>query len=124
MDLQDELIIHMNMITKNYAGIIMEKLNAKELRILVNYGNNQKVKHYHLHLLPNFGMQAEKNLKEIYEILNGQIKEKSKKKNILVLFLVILLFGAYYFKDYLIKEDNPIREKINALFKPKNRNQI
>ena len=71
MDLPDDLIIHINTIAKKYAGIIMEKLNAKELTMLVNYGNSQKVKHYHLHLLPNFGMRAERNPKEVFEVLNG-----------------------------------------------------
>ena len=69
MDLDDELITHINKIAKKYANHIMERLNAKELSLLVNYGNSQKVKHYHLHLLPNFGLRAEKNAKDVYEVL-------------------------------------------------------
>ena len=54
----------------------------------------------------------------------ARLKKKAKRKIFLVLFLVVLLFGAYYFKDSLIKQDNPIREKINGFFKPKNPIQI
>ena len=49
----------------------MEKLNAKGITLLVNYGDSQKVKHYHLHLLPNYGTRPEKDVKEVFEVLNG-----------------------------------------------------
>jgi len=68
MDLPEDLIIHINKIAKKYTHVIMEKLNAKELSILVNYGNAQKIKHYHMHLLPNFGTRPTKDAKEIYEV--------------------------------------------------------
>lgn len=69
MDIPDELLTHINKLAKKYANHIMERLNAKELTLLVNYGDSQKVKHYHLHLLPNFGTKAEKEAKDIYEVL-------------------------------------------------------
>ncbi len=69
MDLPDELITHINEVAKKYTNHIMERLNAKELSILVNYGNAQKIKHYHMHLIPNHGTRAEKNVKEVFEVL-------------------------------------------------------
>ncbi len=69
MDLPDDLVVHINEIAKKYTKIIMEKLNAKELSVHINYGNSQKIKHYHMHLLPNFGMRPTKDVKEIYEVL-------------------------------------------------------
>lgn len=69
MDLPDELVTHINKIAKEYTKIIMEKLNAKELSVHINYGNSQKIKHYHMHLLPNFGYRPEKDVKEVYEVL-------------------------------------------------------
>jgi len=69
MDIPDNLVIHINNIAKKYTTHIMERLNAKELTIQTNYGNSQKIKHYHMHLLPNFGLRAEKDVKEIYEVL-------------------------------------------------------
>ena len=69
MDIPDELISHINKIAKKYTTHIMERLNAKELTVQVNYGNSQKIKHYHMHLLPNYGFRPEKTVDEIYEVL-------------------------------------------------------
>ena len=69
MDIPDDLLIHINEISKRYTNHIMEKLNAKELSVVVNYGNAQKIKHYHMHLIPNHGLLPECDVKEIYEVL-------------------------------------------------------
>ena len=69
MDLPDELVTHINEVSKKYTKHIMERLNAKELTVVVNYGNAQKIKHYHMHLLPNFGTRAERNLEDVYKEL-------------------------------------------------------
>lgn len=69
MDIPDNLLTHINEISKRFTKHIMEKLNAKELSVLVNFGNAQKIKHYHMHLLPNFGTRAIQDPKEIYEVL-------------------------------------------------------
>lgn len=69
MDISDELLTHINNISKKYINHIMERLNAKELSVCVNYGNSQKIKHYHMHLLPNYGLRAEKDAKDVYEVL-------------------------------------------------------
>ncbi len=69
MDIPEDLLLHINKISKQYTNHIMEKLDAKELSVLINYGNSQKIKHYHMHLLPNFGTRAEKDPKELYEVL-------------------------------------------------------
>lgn len=68
-DIPNELLCHINEISKKYTDILMEKLNAKELTVLVNYGNAQKIKHYHMHLIPNFGTRALKSANEVYQIL-------------------------------------------------------
>lgn len=65
-DIPDELLIHINEISKKYTDILMDKLDAKELTVLVNYGTAQKIKHYHMHLLPNFGTRALISTEEIY----------------------------------------------------------
>jgi len=69
MDIPNDLLNHINAISKKYTNHIMERLNAKELTILVNYGNAQKIKHYHMHLLPNYGLRCEKDVNEVYEVL-------------------------------------------------------
>ena len=50
----------------------MDKLKAKSLTLLVNFGDDQQVKHFHMHLLPNFGTmesKATKTSEEIFSIL-------------------------------------------------------
>lgn len=69
MDLPDELVLHINKIAKQFTNHIMERLNAKELSVHINYGNSQKVKHYHMHLLPNYGLRATQDIDEVYEVL-------------------------------------------------------
>ncbi len=69
MDLPSDLVVHINEIAKKYTKHIMERLNAKELSICVNYGNAQKIKHYHMHLLPNHGTRSELEVTKVYEVL-------------------------------------------------------
>ena len=38
-------------IGKKYASILMKKLDKKALTFLINYGDAQVIKHFHLHLL-------------------------------------------------------------------------
>ena len=71
LDLPDDLVNHINVIAKKYAISNMEKLNAKGITLLVNYGDSQKVKHYHLHLLSLYGTLPEEDVKEVFEVLNG-----------------------------------------------------
>ncbi len=54
-EIPDELILHINKIAKKYSQFLMDKLNKTSLTLLVNYGDMQAIKHYHLHLLPAFG---------------------------------------------------------------------
>ena len=71
-ELNNEILTHIFDVTKNIGPKIMDKLNAKALTLLINYGDDQKVKHFHLHLLPNFGTRnsiATKTNDEIYNIL-------------------------------------------------------
>ena len=69
MDIPDDLLIHINEVAKKYINYLMEKLDAKELSVCINYGNSQKIKHYHMHLLPNNGTRATKEAKDVYEVL-------------------------------------------------------
>ena len=69
MDLPDDLVLHINNIAKKYTSYLMEKLDAKELSVHINYGNSQKIKHYHMHLLPNYGMRPEKDVDQVFEEL-------------------------------------------------------
>ena len=55
---------------KEKAQTLMNKLNKNSLTFLVNYGDAQAIKHFHLHLLPDFMHKEHKYSKEeIYDKL-------------------------------------------------------
>ena len=73
-ELDQEILTHIFDIAKTIGPKIMEKLGAKSLTLLVNYGDDQKIKHFHLHLLPDFGNResaATKTPEEIFAILKN-----------------------------------------------------
>lgn len=51
-DLDSETLLHINMVAKNMATLLEEKLNITGLSLITNYLELQEVKHYHLHLIP------------------------------------------------------------------------
>ena len=68
-----DVLLHINKVAQQYTDILMTKLHKKALTLLVNYGDDQKIKHYHLHLLPNFIDKDPKHDKEeIAKILKGE----------------------------------------------------
>ena len=55
---------------KEKAQTLMNKLDKNSLTFLVNYGDAQDIKHFHLHLLPDFMHKEHKYSKEeIYDKL-------------------------------------------------------
>lgn len=70
MEMNDELLTHVYKVAKEMSNILMTKLDAKAITLGVNYGESQVVKHFHLHLLPNYGINnVEKSVDEVYNIL-------------------------------------------------------
>lgn len=68
--LSDEMVAHIYQVAKKLGKEIMEKLGSKGLTLSVNYGETQEVKHFHLHLLPDYHLKKqEKTIEEVYEIL-------------------------------------------------------
>ena len=50
--------------------LVYEKLNADGIRLCVNYGMYQFVKHYHLHIIPAYKEKQELvNIDEVFEKL-------------------------------------------------------
>lgn len=58
---------------KKYAKDLMSKVDKSSLTFLVNYGDAQAIKHFHLHLLPNFMHKEHKFSRE--EIYDKMMKE-------------------------------------------------
>ncbi|MBE6139987.1 MAG: HIT domain-containing protein [Firmicutes bacterium] len=56
LDIPDDLLIHIHKKAQEWGLILLKKLEKKSLTLLNNYGEAQAIKHYHLHLLPNYGI--------------------------------------------------------------------
>lgn len=73
MELDNDVTTHIFDVAKKMAPLLMDKLNKKSVTLLVNYGDDQQVKHYHLHLLPDFGVvdvrRNTRTAEETFEIL-------------------------------------------------------
>ncbi len=69
--LSSELLAHINQVARDLAPKLMSKLDAKALTFVVNYGESQAVKHFHLHLIPDYLIKekSEKTIDEVYEII-------------------------------------------------------
>ena len=68
-DIKEEVLNHIMKIAKDIKKRIEEKLNPDGLQLVQNNGNLQEVKHYHLHLIPNYINNKEMDLDEVYELL-------------------------------------------------------
>jgi histidine triad (HIT) family protein len=72
-EVDDETLCKMFKIARIESKDIMTKLDKASTTFLFNYGEDQAIKHLHLHILPNY-IKREKIKKtndEIYEILKG-----------------------------------------------------
>lgn len=71
-DLDKETLNHVFKISEQIKDLLMSKLNAKAITLLINYGDSQLIKHFHLHLIPNFRKgKAKKEIADIYAILKN-----------------------------------------------------
>ncbi len=75
MELDDKIIAHMYNVAKIMGNKIIEKLSANSITLLMNYGDDQIVKHVHLHLLPNYingyKIGPQRTIEENYELLSN-----------------------------------------------------
>ncbi len=69
-ELDEKIINHMYKIAKDLSEMLMTKLKVSSFTFAVNYGDRQAIKHFHLHLLPNYGKnKGKKNVEEIFTML-------------------------------------------------------
>ena len=64
----DDTLIHINNIAKKMKDLIYKKLNANGIKIVVNYGAYQEIKHYHMHLIPSY--EKKEKIIDIEETFN------------------------------------------------------
>lgn len=70
-ELKQDDLDYLNTIASKLSDELISKLDAKGITFAVNYGDSQSVKHFHLHLLPDYLLKEKSNrtLDEIYEII-------------------------------------------------------
>lgn len=71
-DVPKEELMHIFEVATKLKAKLMTKLKVPSLSFLINYGEKQAIKHFHLHLLPGFGgKETLKSLDDIFECLNS-----------------------------------------------------
>lgn len=72
-EIPDDLLEKVLKIGKIEAKKLIKNLDKDSLTFLINYGNDQAIKHLHLHLLPNFLHKSTSLSKdEVYNKLKGE----------------------------------------------------
>ena len=75
-NMNDETLIHINTIAKKMKINLYSALNPDGLVLCVNYGINQVIKHYHLHLTPVYkNKQVIKDIDIVYKEIKSQLKD-------------------------------------------------
>ena len=74
--IDDDVLLKIIGIGKDTTKMLMTKLDKSALTFLVNYGDAQVIKHFHLHLIPHY-IKKEHNLskEEVYKLLNEDNNE-------------------------------------------------
>lgn len=68
LEIDESTITHIHKITKLIKKYIYESLNPDGLTLTNNYGINQAVKHYHLHLIPVYKEKVDLlDIKDVYQ---------------------------------------------------------
>ena len=75
-EIDDETLVHIHkLIKEKLQPMVYKKLGACGLKIVNNYGSEQQVKHYHVHVIPFYEdtkvviPHAEGNIDEVFEKL-------------------------------------------------------
>ena len=72
-ELTQEEVYHIHEVANKLTTVLMDKLDAVSMTLTVNYGEAQVVKHFHLHLLPNYNIKdKDKSVEEVYELLTKE----------------------------------------------------
>lgn len=70
MEMDNETINNVWNVAKKLTPTLMKKMNATALSLRVNYGDSQEIKHFHMHLLPNYQYKKPSmTQEEAYELL-------------------------------------------------------
>ncbi len=71
-EMDDETFMHLNKIIKKMDKLLKEKLKVKGLQVIQNNGICQHIKHYHMHLTPQYLKKNKKlQLEEVLGLLTN-----------------------------------------------------
>lgn len=69
-DIDENVLIHIMKCAKDLDKLLKEKLHTDGLTLVQNNGLKQEVKHFHLHLKPQYKIEGEKmSVEKVYNIL-------------------------------------------------------
>ena len=68
-EIDNDMLIKINVVANNMKNLIYDKLGADGIKLVNNYGIEQVVKHYHLHIIPIYKEDEILTIEEVYERL-------------------------------------------------------
>ena len=69
-DIPEDILLHVVSTAKKIMKLIEERMSADGFELVQNNGTLELVKHFHLHIIPNYKGRTKKlDPKEVYEIL-------------------------------------------------------
>lgn len=71
-DIEIDTLTHIMKTAKKIATLLEEKLKTKSIILIQNNGEAEEVKHYHLHLVPEYHQDPKYTIDEVYKILVEQ----------------------------------------------------
>lgn len=73
LELDNDTLIKLFDKAREYTTKLMDKLGKDAITFVINYGEAQVIKHFHLHLIPNYIKKEHKLSKEeVYKILTEE----------------------------------------------------
>lgn len=66
-DIESDVLNHIMDVSKKISNLLKEKLDCQGITLEENNGISQMVKHFHLHIIPNYNNKQEKlELEEVF----------------------------------------------------------
>ena len=68
-DIEDEYLLKIFEASRKIISLIQEKTDADGFVLTQNNGSVEEVKHYHLHVIPNYKSKKKTDIEEVYKLL-------------------------------------------------------
>ncbi len=71
-DIPLEVLTHIMETAKKIKPILEKKLNPESVVLIQNNGEAEKIKHFHLHLIPKYESMPKMSVEDVYELLKEE----------------------------------------------------